>query len=151
MALAVLGVRGGLLGAPPLLAVRTPAPARLRIQLLAEVRSVPNCTQQTEQIRRCYPLYLSIIYALAFYLPLSMCASGFRSIQMVQDSTEAAARQSFPLLGMDRNGEQWSSCRCIQWIRLLVSKASVLLSHNGGWRCKPLFHQPSGAVEYPMK
>jgi len=49
---------------------------------------------------------------------------------LVQDSTEAAARQSFPLLGMDRNGEQWSSCRCIQWIRLLATSPLLIMQKN---------------------
>ena len=47
VALAVLGVRGSLLGAPPLLAVRTPAPPGLRVHLLAEVGPIANCNETT--------------------------------------------------------------------------------------------------------
>ena len=43
VALAVLGDWDSLIGAPPLLVVRTPASLGLRVHCLAEVGLIPNC------------------------------------------------------------------------------------------------------------
>ena len=48
VALAVLGVRVRLLGAPPLLAVSAAAPPRLRVQLLPVVGVVTHCRRETK-------------------------------------------------------------------------------------------------------